>query len=457
MRESAAGQPVPLSAGQRAVWLGHQLAPDSAAYNTVVATRVRSRLDVDVLARAVTAVGERHALLRSVFTEVDGRPGRVLGDRPRLEVAGVSEAELRDRARAVGAAPLRLGDDGPLRVALLRRGPQDAVLVVVAHHLVADASSLWLILRDLLTAYQGLAGGGSPRWPPLSATFDDHVRAEQALLASEAGARLAAWWQQSSAGRPATELPTDRPRPPVRSGRGGTAQLRLPAELTTGIRVEAARMRVTPFGYLLGGLQALLHRHTGQAEFSIGCPATLRSRPDLREVVGYLINPLVVPARFTPATTLGETVTAAQRHLVEAMARARYPCALLPGPAFRVIMTQVDTDRLEPPLPMVEAGATEGPGIDYAGLRLHLYDLPQQEGQADLAVSVLPHRGSLRLVVNYDADLFDHDTVDGFTRQLHRLLETAVARPDTRVSRVRLQERPDVSALLAMGTGRSVG
>jgi len=453
------GRPMPLSAGQRAVWLGHQLVPDSAAFNTVVATRIRSRLDVRALARAVEAVGERHELLRSAFVEVDGRPGRILSERarPRLDrhdVAGLTGTGLRDRARAVGAAPVRLSEDGPLRVTLLEHGPQDAVLVVVAHHLVADASSLWLILRDLLTAYQGLAEGGSPRWTPLRTTFDAHVRAEQDLLASATGARLATWWQQHIAGRPATELPTDRPRRPVRSGRGGTAELRLPAELTADLRSRAARLRVTPFGYLLGGLQALLHRHTGQAEFSIGCPATLRSRPDLRDVVGYLVNPLVVPARFTPATTLGETVTAAQRHLVEGMARARYPCALLPGPAFRVVMTQVDTDRLEPPLPMVEAGATEGPGIDYAGLRLHLYDLPQQEGQADLSISVLPHRGSLRLVVNYDADLFDHATVERLIRQLQRVLEAA---PETRVPRIRLQEQPDVRALLAMGTGRSVG
>jgi condensation domain-containing protein len=463
---------LPLSAGQRAVWLGHRLAPDSAAYNVVVAVRVRSRLDVDVLARAVEAVAERHELLRSAFVELDGRPGRMLTDRarPRLELRelpDVGEERLRELARAVCAAPLQLAETGPLRVVLLRRGPDDAVLVVVAHHIAADASSQWLILRDLLDGYRGLADGGAPGWSVLPTTFSAHVEAERALLASKNVDQLANWWEQACAGVPAAELPVDRPRPAVRSGRGGTCELRLSAELAEGVRRGAAQLQTTPFGFLLGAIQTLLHRYTGRPDFAVGCPATLRSRPDLREVVGYLVNPLVVTAHFTAATTVRDAVVEAQRRLVEAMARARYPCALLPGPGgsrtaapaptFRITITQVDTDRLVPPLPMVPEGATEGPGIDYAGLRLHLYDLPQQEGQLDLSVSVLPHRGDLRLVFNYDADLFERASIERLARHLRRILETAVARPDTPVARLRLLERPEVNALLAMGTGPVVG
>ena len=171
------------------MWFIHRLAPASAAYNVALAVRIRSPLDLPRLGQAVAAVVDRHDVLRSSFVEVDGRPWRVVapaagsGSRALVvrEVPGVGPDRLPALAQAASAAPFPLAGGGrAFRVVLLRRGPDDAVLVVAAHHIVADAPSLFLLLRDLLTAYRAIGDdrSGGPL-PPLRHGYQEYVAMEQ--------------------------------------------------------------------------------------------------------------------------------------------------------------------------------------------------------------------------------------------------------------------------------------
>ena len=165
---------LPLSVGQQSLWLMHRLAPDSAAYNDADAMTLTPVPDVAVLRRAVTALVERHDLLGSRFVETDDTVVRVLcpPGSVRLDVRDVPRAtdpELLALSRQIGTAPLRLTETGPLRVVLLRRST-DAALVVVTHHIASDALSQRIIWRDLAEAYRAGAVDSEPGWPALTAT-----------------------------------------------------------------------------------------------------------------------------------------------------------------------------------------------------------------------------------------------------------------------------------------------
>jgi Condensation domain len=157
----------PLSVGQEALWFVHRMAPDSAAYNVALSIRISSPLNVPVLTQAVQATAQRHDALRSFFTEVEGRPRRVIGDGDRFrldvhDVPGVDEEQLRLLARDVIARPFALAVAGAARIVLLRRAPDDAVLILVAHHITMDFPSQTLVLRELLDAYRALLTGKAP-------------------------------------------------------------------------------------------------------------------------------------------------------------------------------------------------------------------------------------------------------------------------------------------------------
>ncbi|MCO5968353.1 condensation domain-containing protein [Actinoallomurus soli] len=438
----------PLSVIQQTMWLEHRLAPASAAYNLVLAIRIRSPYDVGALERAVEAVGARHELLRTRFVELDGEPRRVPAGEPlaRLEVQDVTAAGLRAAARAYVDRPFDLAE-GAFRVGLLRLAPDDAVLLPVAHHIAGDFASHWLIVRDLLAAY------GQGRLPEPSGDYDLFVDEEARVVASAVGARSRAYWAERIEGASAAELPADRPRPALSRHVGATRKVRLAADVAERLPGAAEAAGVTPFAYLLGTFAALVRRYSGRDDFLIGCPATNRMGRELREVVGAFVNPVPIRARFTPATTFRDAIVSAGAQIRTGMLHVRYPCGLLGGgaPLFRLAVLLVAMDRREPNIPNAAAGEDTGPTVEYGGLTVALMDVPSQEGQLDLVVRLEQSDAGIDMVCAYDSDLFDAATIDRFAEHYQRFVRAAVTDPDAVVADADLTGDDELAALLALG------
>lgn len=518
MRDLTAGRadaspPLPLAAGQEALWFIHRIAPDSAAYNVTLGVRVRTQLDPDRLELAVAAVRERHDLLRSTFGEVDGRPVRFVNPATLASSGGSgrpapadfsslsfsvfsvrdlsptkSDTQWYELARDAGAVPFRLlAGEEPFRVTLLRRALDDGLLVVSAHHLVVDGPSMPIIFRDLLRAYQMLSEAGdhpSPLLAPLPRCYDDYVRMERKLIESERGERQAGYWREVCAGSSPARLLPDRPQPPRRRYAGETCPLRVPKDLTSRLRSTSVTLGVTSFAVVLGALQSLLYRWTGQPDSLIGTAALVRYLPGLRDVVGYMVNPLPLRGRFTESTTIAEAIESANNQVRAGMANVGYPFHLVsgavPGAAsgalredaseiasgaenpvsasrkpqlFRILLTQLSIDLMEPPLPMPAAGETVGAEIEYEGFRLSFVDLPQQEGQFDLTIDLRQSAGGVTGALRYDSDLFERSTIERFADQFHKVLDLALTTPGTRVLDISLIDDLELSQLLAFGEG----
>src|SRR6185436_10480572 len=96
---------------------------------------------------------------------------------------------------------------------------REHLLLVVLHHIVADAWSIAVLLRDLKAFYDAEAGLPAPL-PELPVQYADFAVWQRGWLAGEVLARQLAWWRPRLAGAPVLDLPTDRPRPAVQTYRG---------------------------------------------------------------------------------------------------------------------------------------------------------------------------------------------------------------------------------------------
>ncbi|MFD5029512.1 condensation domain-containing protein [Streptomyces sp. NPDC058405] len=447
---------MPLSVGQEGLWLLHKLAPDSATYNLAGGVRMEPAPDPEVLARAVRALTGRHPMLRSVYVEADGHPRRLLrkpgeiGELTVRDVPDVDDEELERLTEAEAGKPFRLSEDGPFRAVMLRRRT-DAVVVVITHHIATDAFSQWLLWRDLLTAYQAYADGKEPGWWPVTASYETFVETERALLDSPRGERQAEYWREQCEGSVPAELPTDRPRPLTPANTGASLLRRLPDQLSERVRRTAAEQGVSQFALALGALQALLNRCTGQTDFLIACPASVR-RSAAADVVGYFVNPLIIRGRFDRDTTLSDAMKAANERIRQATARATYPFPLVAqdapvaGPLFRISMTMVTTDRFGPGL----EGMVSGEPIEVAGLTTTYLEIPHLEGQCDVALEVTRDVYGLTVALRYDTALFERDTVERLFDQFIRFLEAAADAPHRRIARIPLTDDAEKRSLLAL-------
>ncbi len=445
--DGAGEGPHALSAGQGALWFLYRLAPETSAYNLAVAVGLRGVLDPALLAGALQRVVARHAALRTVFDA--GEPAqRVL---PHVEVpleqedasswdAARLEARLADEAHR----PFRLEEAPLLRALLCRRGPDEHVLLLVAHHAVLDFRSLEIVFDELLRAHAALAEGREPLLPAVRLQQPHFARWQARMLAGEAGERLRAAWAERLRGAPfVLPLATDRPRPPTQGFRGGSVAFTLDAGLALRLRALARAEGVTLYTLLLAGYQLLLHRYTGEPDLLVGSPAAGRVRPALADVVGYLVNPVVVRARFDGEPSVREHLRRAGAEAVAALSGQAYPFERLVeqlqperdasrSPVFQAMFVLQQAERV--------ASATAcalglgGVAERLGGFRVESVPLPTRAAQFDLSLAMGEVDGTLAGRFHYDADLFEPATIGRMAAHFVRLLEGAAASPASPVA-----------------------
>ncbi|WP_062348847.1 non-ribosomal peptide synthetase [Herbidospora yilanensis] len=293
-----------LSPAQERLWFLHQLDPADPSYTTCHAYRLRGPLDVPRLALAFETAATRQENLRTRFPTAAAEvlpPGPV----PIAQVRAADAEEARELVRELANTPMDLSQP-PIRVVLIELAPDDHVLAIALHHIIADGLSVAVLARELADAY-----GGTGALPPLK----PQVHAPEEVHTS--------WWVERLQGVPVLDLPTDLPRPARRGGAGAEVIVEIDAATAARAAETARAMRATPFMLYLTAFAVFLARHSGQDDFCVGTPVSRRNDVGLEQVIGHLTS--MLPLRLAPAGTFAEAVKATRRTLIEAMSHADVP------------------------------------------------------------------------------------------------------------------------------------
>ena len=454
----------PLSHGQQALWFLHQLVPGTAAYNVVFSARVRSRLDVAALARALRELVSRHPILRATFEAREGRPVqrlRVVSDVTveEIDAHGLAADALAAALAETAQRPFDLQAEPLVRAAVFTQAADDHVLVLAVHHLVVDGWSFGLLLDDLFQLYAHEAGGDAPPPAAAPAQYLDFVRWQSEMLASAEGTRLRTYWNETLSGElPVLDLPTDRPRPAVVSLRGSSVGFTLDEALTASLKRLAAAESTTPFVVMLAALQALLSRYTGQTDVLVGSPVAGRGRAAFERIVGNCMNMVALRGDLSDDPSFRSFVGHMRGRVLGALAHQDYPFPLVVEalkadrdlsrmPVFQVTFNYLRLQTASGVAALIAADAGDA-AVEVGGLRLQSCPLPQQEGQFDLALEMTEVGPRLQGRLKYDAALFDASTVTRMAGHFETLLRGAVATPERTISELPLLTEPERRQIL---------
>ena len=137
-----------------------------------------------------------------------------------LEVAE-REARVRELAAEEAATPFDLSRGPLLRVKLVRLGEQEHVVLLTMYHIVMDGWSLGIFIRDIATLYEAFIEGKPSPLPELAIQYADFALWQRAYLQGEVLDQQLAYWRRQLSGAPTLlDLPSDHPRPAVRTFRG---------------------------------------------------------------------------------------------------------------------------------------------------------------------------------------------------------------------------------------------
>ncbi|WP_329080516.1 non-ribosomal peptide synthetase [Streptosporangium sp. NBC_01469] len=428
------GAPVraPLTPAQLGLWFGEQweravLADGGAAlYHINASLRVRGALDADVLHRALTALLDRHPVLRGHV---------VAGERPLLEDTGpvVLAMPVVDFSHSPHTAPemarARLAHEvdrpfdlsrGPLlRTALLRLSADDHVLVLVVHHLVCDGLSLRVLYRDLGLLYRALSGGTEAGLPAAASWFGRDTTVppgrEEALR----------YWEDMLRDAPEViDLPADRPRPEGGGSAGGALRRTIPPRLWRRLVAACARWRVTPYMVVLAAYAVLLARLTGQRDLVIGSPSSGRTSMDDVDTVGMFVTTVPLRLRVGAGDTVRDLLDQVRTRVLETMRHG--------GVGFEELVDRLRVPRSTAYAPIVQVLC----GLDQldvitpefgAGLAAERMSTPCTNAKFELGLGVEVTAGGVVADWEYRTDLFDESTVAALAGAHLALLESFVA------------------------------
>ncbi len=327
---------LPLSFGQARLWFVEQLdGGTSTAYNLPNAYELFGYLDVPALERAIAEIIRRHEVLRTNFHAFMPEPVQVIHPLATVtlpvvdlqELAADEQADLVQRLVQEDACkPFNLAHDLLIRTTLLRLTPKSHVLLLNIHHIVFDGWSMGCLIQELSTLYGVYRQGLPSPLPELAIQYVDFAVWQRQRLSGERLQTELNYWKQQLAGiPPRLELPIERTRQLGQTFEGASVPLTLTPELTQEIRQLSRQLGVTPYMTLLTAFAILLARYTGQEDIVIGSPIANRHRPEVKSLIGFFVNTVVLRVDLSCNPTFSELLGRVRRMTLDAYEHQEVP------------------------------------------------------------------------------------------------------------------------------------
>jgi len=430
----------PASIDQERLWFIDQLQPGNTAYNIFNASHIRGSLNVPIMERVINELIQRHEVLRTTLKSVDGLPVQVIAPELKITLEPVSLEHLPEKKRYGEAVRLTTEEfarsfdleKGPLvRVGLLRLAEDDFVLQVNMQHAITDRWSFAVFEKELAVLYQAFASGQPSPLPELPIQFADYAVWQRERMSGDEYKKDVEYWLRQLGTPFVLDFPTDYPRPPIQNFRGARVYMIYPRSLLDGLKELSRREGVTMFMTLMAAFKTLIYRYTNQHDILISTPIGTRLRPETENLVGYLLNLLIVRTDLSGNPTFRELLKREQEACVGAYAHQEVPF----GKLVQELKPKQDASRN--PIAQVAflyLDFPEATSMQFLGLTASHIDIDNGASRFDITLAMTEIPEGFTISIEYISDIFEHGRMERMAKHLQVLLEGIIANPDACLS-----------------------
>ncbi|MBC3366008.1 non-ribosomal peptide synthetase [Pseudomonas sp. SWRI154] len=437
----------PLSFAQQRLWLEQQRDPHRSAYNLPRALRLTGEMNADALEQALNRVIDRHDILRTAFTEIDGAATQLIERNARLPLHREDLAALGQPARDQALSqrieqharqPFDLTQAPLMRATLLRLGSDEHVLLLNMHHIVSDAWSNTILMQDMTQAYaQALRGDPSPL-PSLPLQYADYATWQRGdYVQSPACQRSGAYWSDYLGhDLPALELPHDVARTANQKHMAGRVQASLTPAMAQALDTFCQREGLTPFVVALAAWQLLLARYSNQNDFTVGVPNANRNSHESQELVGFFVSSQVYRARIDSTRGARDFLGDLRAQSLAALEHADYPLELAldqlqrPGAQDAGALFQVLFNW------RTGSSSSSAPGLGQ--LTLEFLNTGDNQAKFDLSLDVDYSQQQVLATFEYSRDLYRAETIERMAEHWQNLLRGLIETPGCALGELQL-------------------
>ncbi len=448
----------PASVAQEVFWYLEMIQQDITAFNVPIRFRITGSLNVDLLEKSIHAIIDRHEALRTHFAEDKGELLQIVEPEMRvgLPVTDLTHLPLEEaekeavRLGAIEAKrPFRLHRQPLIRFELLRLSVDSCILHLTVHHALFDGISMGVITRELAAFYQAFHDGKPDPLEPLAIQYGDYSIWQKEFLESRAVEPQLAYWKKRLHGMQELDLPTDRPRPPVKSWQGEIISTLLPRQLTNRLQEIASRNGATLFHLHLAAYNVLLHRYSGSTDIAVGMPVTGRTRGELEPLIGVFINSVIIRTDLSGDPVFEDLVRQVRDTTIGALENQDLP--------FEHLVRELKPDRDPSRNPLFQVNFSHHRSFvedeHFGGVSLVSIPSVSPGTIFDLHFFLVERTEGWRASCDFSTDLFDVSTAWRMLGHFVRLMEEIAAEPAKPISRLGILTPGEAAEIHNHGTG----
>lgn len=411
-------------------------------WNVFTGAQFLGPLDVQALHRGLLEIVKRHEAARTSLRQIGGRLMQVIQPElefplPILDLRGFPADQRSGESQAAIGSLYReqfdLSEAPLIRPTLLRLGDEDHQLLVIMHHTITDWVSFAILNREMAMLYQRYSRGQNDPLPKPTLQYRDYAFWERDWEdTSESGQAQLDYWKKKLAGAAEnTPLPLDHDRPAVQTFAGARHPVTLGAEGSAALIAGSRKEGVTPFVTILAGFAVLLRSLSGCEDVVIGSPVVGRPTAETENALGLFLNHLALRMDVSGSPRFRELLGQVNETVMSAYANQQMPFGRIvrelrpnPNPKFTPLFQVMFFYLAMPPIQPL-------PGLDWRNIEAY-----GGTSRYDLLLSVWEKPEGISGFLEYNTDLFAHQTAAGMSAALERILTAAAGDFDLRVGQL---------------------
>ena len=442
----------PVSVTQRQFWLIHQLVPDSPAYNIPSVFRIQGDLDIAVLEKSLNKIIQRHEIFRTTFDTVNGEPLQVVAKEMLVDFTikdlrnlprSKMKKEVDEIIQTEVARPFKLTQGPLLRAMTLELPDNENIFFLIMHHIITDLHTKNNFFSELSVVYNSNINKVADILPEVKQKYSDYTLWQQDWIRSTEFSSMFTYWKKQLEGQSGylNFLP-DRPRPSVLSLQGDAVSFKLSPALTADLKELSRKEKVSFFTTMLSAYYVLLYRYSGEKDITAGVPFANRRQPEFKDVMGCFINILPISINFADDLSF--------REVLKQVRKAMFGAHKHQEVTFEIMVEELRLKRDLSYNPIYQFGFTFFPPgeLELEGLDIESVKIHNQSSKLDMFLEMWETGTGMGGLIEYNTDIFDEATIERFTGNYKKLLESIITDPANPVSALPILTEPEKKQLL---------
>jgi len=426
---------------QAEIWIAGKLGGEDAnrAYNESVSLLFKGNLNKEGIEYALKNLVQRHQALRATFS-TNGQIMTIFEELPLnlfyQDISHFQPTQKQDFIESYLSGDAEFNFDlnkGPLiKFGLIKLDDHEHQLVITGHHIICDGWSMGIILEEIGSFYTAYTAGISPKLPEVN-TFSSYAHEESEFYQSEDFIKTQNYWlDQYKASIPEVTIPTDFPRPQLRTFKSHRLDFAINNSLVADLKKIGVKSGASFVTTLMTAFEVFLYYQTGQEDLVLGLPAAGQSLTGKTQLVGHCVNLLPLRSKIDPNIAFNEFLKNRKNEIFDAFEYQQFSF----GQLIQKLGVARDPSRV-PLVPIVfniDMGMAKA--VSFEGLNFKLKSNPRAFETFEIFLNATGTEEELILEWSYNTSLFKASTIRHMMAIFKQLLETIAANPEIKISRI---------------------